>query len=855
MKKSIRMKICVLSLGMALAATASAATWTGAGSTNNWSTAANWDTGVVPGQHDTVAIDGSSIVNFDSGNVERSANTNLTGSARLTAANRRLLHGANAACTFTVADEAQLVHSGDYFIVGQRQPGTINQTGGTVTATINRGFFMTDGGGAAGSRYDLLGGTLNVEYVWQNDDWFNEFLGRGGAQGTFYIDGGTANIFVDPTAYVRHIYIKNGSVLQVDSGSASFSGFKWFSIGRSDTGEAKVIVNGGILNITNRSDGAVIVGGENSQGRIEVNGGRLNIVGPNGLWVADGAGSKRGIVEQTAGDVTVEADVVLGRASTAEGTYYRMDGGTLTARNLYVDANAHASVQFVLNAGKITLQGDRTAIVDEPWFVAAVGTIVLYDAVNDITTISRIPYAHDPLPANEQISVGTPVSGGQVEVTFSWLTGLDTDPNGTPGQPNPAITMHRLYMSNGTAADPNLYRVDEIAAGSPVAAEVSFGPLTLEMDRTYTWRVDEVAGSSVITGPMWSFSTPHAIPVITQITPVDVLYEAGETAQITVSYASDASEVIAATWYLNGAAINPSTDSNVSVAISDQESTLTIHAMSQAYEGTYYCVVTNLGGDSDPSNTAVVELKRLAAWYALENDVTDSAADNDGTLVGDPNFAEGRVGQALSLNGISEAVSIPRSVSKSFTIELWVKTTATGGTGGWWEGTGLVDGEMPGSVDDFGTVVHGSKFGFGVGNPDVTISSTSDINDNQWHYCVATRNAVTGEMIVYVDGERQASTSGPTGAKLSPTALRIGSLQTEFNYLAGQIDEVKLYNYPLDEQTIAATYNSITGESVCVQSQRPDGKYDMNGDCVVDLADFADFVNGWLECGLYPTCN
>lgn len=846
--------LCVLTL-LSAGALVSAATWTGAGGTNNWSTGANWDTNAAPGQYEPVAIGGNAAVNFDSGNAERSADTSLTGQAKLTAANRRFLHGANAPCTFTLADSAQVVQSGDYFIISQRHPCVFNQIGGSLSANINRGFFLTDNAAAAGSLYNLAGGTLNVLFVAQGDDWFNEFLGRAGAAGTFYVNGGQASFSVsNPTTLTRHIYIKNNSVLKVDSGLASFTGFRWFSIGRADAGEAKVIVNGGVLNITSRSDGAVIVGGENAQGRIDITGGALNIASPNGLWVGDGTNCKRAIVMQTGGDVTVDTDVVLGRVTTAIDTYYQMDGGTLTARDILLHANAHSSVKFVFNAGKITLDGDRTGIVNEAWFIAAPGTVVSYDAVNNKTTLSRIPYAHGPAPASGQVNAGTPASAGQVQVTLSWYTGLDTDPNGVPGQPNPAISTHRLYMSNGTASDPNLYFVGEIPAGTPVAAMASYGPMTLNMDRYYKWRVDEVAEPNTISGSVWSFSTPRALPVVLNIGPARELYGAGQTAQVTVTYASTSSAVTAVTWYLNGTAINPALHPNLSIAFSDSQSTLTIFSMSAAYEGLYSCAVTNAGGTSDPSGTAKAELKKLAAWYAFENDLTDLAADNDGTAVGAPAYISGMTGQSISLNGVDDAVSVARSIQDDFSIELWVKTTSTGGPGGWYEGRGLVDGEMPGAVDDFGAVVRGTKFGFGIGNPDTTISSTSDINDNQWHYCVATRDSVSGDMKVYVDGEMQASAAGPIGTKAASTGLSIGSLLNGGNYLAGQMDEVKLYNYPLDEQTIVLAYHAMTGESVCVESHRPEGRFDMNGDCVVNLADFVEFATAWLDCGLYPVC-
>ena len=838
--------IMIFCLLAGLSVMASAATWTGLGSDSNWSNADNWDTATSPDQYTEATVDGDDAVTYDVGNFERSAATFVGGNTELTMSGKRFLNARNASCTLTIADNAVITQSGDYFIIGTGHPGTVNQTGGTLNASVNRGFFLGDSGSSTGSSYNLTGGTLNAALVAQGDDWWNELLGRNGTVGTLYVNGGTANFSVD-TSMDRRIYIKGNSVLQVDSGSASFTGFKWFSVGRDDAGDAKMIVNGGALNITTRDDGALVVGGQNAQGRIEINGGVFTVASPNGLWVGDGTNCVRGVVEQTGGDVIIDGgDVVMGPASTAVGSYYQMDGGTLTARNLYLHANADPSVKFIFNGGVITVDGDQSTLVDESWFEAAAGTVVSYDSVNDVTVISLFP-AYDPLPANGAINVPT-------DTTLSWKTGLSPDPNDSPDQPNPTITKHVLYMSDGSETDPNLYFVAEIPAGDPVSAIGSYGPLSLDMDKAYSWRVDEVAEPNILTGIVWSFSTPHATPVQTGISPSYSLVGPGATAAIISDYTSVASSVITVTWYLDDVAIDSQADSNVSVVFDDMQSTLTIGSMSEAYEGTYYCIVTNAGGDSDPSDSVELAMKKPVAWYAFENDVTDGVDGNDGTLVGDPNYTAGKIGQSLWLNGIDEAVSIPRSIDNSFTIELWVKTTSTGGTGGWWEGIGLVDGEMSGSVNDFGTVVRGSKFGFGVGNPDVTISSTTDINDNEWHYCVATRDRSNGEMKVYVDGELEATAIGSAGAKADSTELRIGGIQTGGNFLAGQIDEVKLYNYPLTDLTVAAQYSAITGQSVCVESQRPNGKYDFNGDCIVDVADFAEFAADWLECGLYPVC-
>jgi hypothetical protein len=203
---------------------------------------------------------------------------------------------------------------------------------------------------------------------------------------------------------------------------------------------------------------------------------------------------------------------------------------------------------------------------------------------------------------------------------------------------------------------------------------------------------------------------------------------------------------------------------------------------------------------------AVLPSTSPVALYALEGNANDTSGNgNNGTLVNGPTFVAGHIGQAVSLNGTNQYVQIPRSIQDSFTISFWVKTTTTAGSGTqWWQGEGLVDGEVPNVVNDFGVSLLGARAAFGVGNPDTTIQSTSSVNDGAWHHVVATRNSATGAMVLYVDGAQQASTTGPTGTKNAPPNLRIGSLQTNLNFFAGQLDEVRLYNVALSAAQVAA---------------------------------------------------
>jgi hypothetical protein len=197
----------------------------------------------------------------------------------------------------------------------------------------------------------------------------------------------------------------------------------------------------------------------------------------------------------------------------------------------------------------------------------------------------------------------------------------------------------------------------------------------------------------------------------------------------------------------------------------------------------------------------------VGCWKLDETSGTTTAdssgGGNPGTVSG-ATWMAGHLANSLSFNGTSNYVSVNRTIGDDFTIAFWVKTTQTGGTGQWYQGKGLVDGECAGVTNDFGTVLSGAKFAFGVGNPDTTITSAKSINDGVWHHCVATRQKSTGAIRIFVDGISEASGTGGTQSLTTPAKLRFGSLQTNINFFSGQLDDIRVYNRVLTNAEIAA---------------------------------------------------
>ncbi len=204
--------------------------------------------------------------------------------------------------------------------------------------------------------------------------------------------------------------------------------------------------------------------------------------------------------------------------------------------------------------------------------------------------------------------------------------------------------------------------------------------------------------------------------------------------------------------------------------------------------------------------------------------VEDSSGQNNhGIARGNFSSIAGKIDAgAIGFDGVSGCVQIPRAVSNDFTLALWVKTTATGGSSQWYAGRGLLDGDMANAGSDFGTSLAGAKAAFGVGVPDTTITSITSINDGNWHHVAATRDATSGEIKLYIDGALEKSQVTTVTGPLIPTNLRIGSIRTGVaaGFLGGSIDDARIYNYVLPAAQIAtlATVTSLTPVSLAVVS-------------------------------------
>jgi Concanavalin A-like lectin/glucanases superfamily len=216
----------------------------------------------------------------------------------------------------------------------------------------------------------------------------------------------------------------------------------------------------------------------------------------------------------------------------------------------------------------------------------------------------------------------------------------------------------------------------------------------------------------------------------------------------------------------------------------------------------------------------------------------DSEGTNNGTYSGAPTAGvtgalAGDSNKAVTFDGSNDYVSAARQVSDDFSIEFWFKSTQGIGTDNrWTQAAGMVDANVTGTNNDFGTSLRSDgKVNAGVGNPDTSINSTyGGYNDGDWHHLVFTRKKSTGAMKLYLDGVSAGSATGATNSLTASANINLGRLASPGNYFAGTLDEVAIYNAELSAADVASHYAAVISPETWTTSEAHAYKFQISVD-------------------------
>ena len=223
--------------------------------------------------------------------------------------------------------------------------------------------------------------------------------------------------------------------------------------------------------------------------------------------------------------------------------------------------------------------------------------------------------------------------------------------------------------------------------------------------------------------------------------------------------------------------------------------------------------------DDEPTITLDEADISARAVYTFESNANDVTTNYNATASG-ITYSSGKFGNAATYSGTNASSGSKIYVSNSvygsstsvFSVSLWIKCTNT-------------SGEIP-IAGNGGTIggTQGYALYLNSGHLALTFRSSNGnqdfyygdrINDNAWHHLVLTFN--NGEYALYKDGIEHIA--GTTTNFLNNTTPSFDTYfgnrwnRNESGVIAGQIDQIRIYDGPLTAASVTALYNESTSQN------------------------------------------
>jgi len=214
----------------------------------------------------------------------------------------------------------------------------------------------------------------------------------------------------------------------------------------------------------------------------------------------------------------------------------------------------------------------------------------------------------------------------------------------------------------------------------------------------------------------------------------------------------------------------------------------------------------------------------LVGWWRLDGDAIDSSGNgHDGTIQGDPQSADGKIGGALDFDG-DDNISITglQLPTEAFTIALWFNPLSTLNAAStrqdllYWQ---VGNGRPHVTFNRSGTGEIGLWPNVD-GDLEGPLTTTRSWAAANWYHIAATFDG--SDFKIYVDGNLESTVNHP-GVHADASDLLIGSRTNQRNYFQGKIDDVRLYEMALTDSQILAVIEGGGGYPYAFGPEPADG--------------------------------
>ena len=228
----------------------------------------------------------------------------------------------------------------------------------------------------------------------------------------------------------------------------------------------------------------------------------------------------------------------------------------------------------------------------------------------------------------------------------------------------------------------------------------------------------------------------------------------------------------------------------------------------------------NPSSESLENPQGVWDTSFAAVWHLNEDPagtVHDSTANNnDGigfSISSGPTLQQGKIDSCTEFYGetTKDRIEAPHSSSlalqSNMLVEAWIRTTNA-------------DGTSDAIVAKWGDVGHrnywlgkldGSTLAFYVDNTQSVTASLGLVNDGYWHHVVGVADAMSGDLLLYIDGVERGSASYSGSTQTGTSVIQIGNNPGSTGFIQewdGRIDEVRVSSSYRSLGWIQTEYNN-----------------------------------------------
>ncbi|MDP1886303.1 MAG: tandem-95 repeat protein [Polaromonas sp.] len=194
----------------------------------------------------------------------------------------------------------------------------------------------------------------------------------------------------------------------------------------------------------------------------------------------------------------------------------------------------------------------------------------------------------------------------------------------------------------------------------------------------------------------------------------------------------------------------------------------------------------------------------------------------------------GTSGTALQFDGKGASLAVDpvelTPITGSATVSFWIKTTQKlstdaaqfGGTDVGWNRPSVIGSEQDGAVNDaqWGWIDNNGRIGLNVGDT-AGAKSTTVIANDVWHFVAMTRNSVTGQTQIWVDGVLESTVTATGLAGTITNVFGIGftnGVNGDFSrniandkYLNAAVDDLRIYSTVLSNEQVRSVWQVESG--------------------------------------------